>query len=138
MRIPEDFLIFCCFLHSKASRCSHPMIIRSNLSILVSLYKEVFPGNFFAGSLELFVEFLHEIVIQKHPRPGTHNKIKPQNWWGSAKRDFTHPTATIAYNTCYCLFRKCSCTTVHGRVDHDNNMTPVNYLMHGSITRKSQ
>ena len=32
---------------------------------------------------------------------------KPANWWGSAKRDVTHPTAvTVIYNTCYHLFQK--------------------------------
>ena len=30
---------------------------------------------------------------------------KPTNWWGSAKRDVAHPTATVVYNTCYNLFR---------------------------------
>ena len=25
----------------------------------------------------------------------------PINWWGSAKRDFTHSIATVIYNTCY-------------------------------------
>ena len=38
---------------------------------------------------------------------------KPTNWWGSAKRDVTNPTATVVYNTCYHLFRKCSYMTVH-------------------------
>ena len=32
---------------------------------------------------------------------------------GSAMRDVTHPTATVVYNACYHLFRKCSYTTVH-------------------------
>ena len=37
---------------------------------------------------------------------------KPTNWWGSAKRDVTHPTATVIYNTCHHLFRKRSYLTV--------------------------
>ena len=28
---------------------------------------------------------------------------KPTSWWGSAKRDVTHPTATVVYNTKYLL-----------------------------------
>ena len=26
---------------------------------------------------------------------------RPTNWWGSAKRDVTRPTATVVYNACY-------------------------------------
>ena len=29
---------------------------------------------------------------------------KPTNWWGNAKCDITHPTATGVYNICYHLF----------------------------------
>ena len=47
--IPEGFLLFIGFCHSKASHCSCSLVIgiRSKLSIPVSLYdEEVFPGNF--------------------------------------------------------------------------------------------
>ena len=49
---------------------------------------------------------------------------------GSAKRDVTHPIATVIYNACYHLFRKHLCITVHRlghRIDCDNNMTPAIY-----------
>ena len=38
---------------------------------------------------------------------------KPTNWWVSAKRAVTHPTATVVYNTCYHLFQKRPCMTLH-------------------------
>ena len=38
---------------------------------------------------------------------------KPTNWWGSAKRDVSHPTATVVNNTCYHFFRKRSCVTLN-------------------------
>ena len=34
---------------------------------------------------------------------------RPTNWWGSAKRDVTNPTATVVYNACYYLFPKRAC-----------------------------
>ena len=38
---------------------------------------------------------------------------RPTNWWGRAKLDVTHPTATVVYNACYRLFRKRSFITVY-------------------------
>ena len=38
---------------------------------------------------------------------------RPTNSWDSAKRDITHPTATVVYNACYHLFRKRSCIAVY-------------------------
>ena len=38
---------------------------------------------------------------------------RPTNWWSSAERDVTHPTATVVCNTCHHLFRKRSCITMH-------------------------
>ena len=38
---------------------------------------------------------------------------RPTSWWGSPKREVTHPTATVVYyNACYHLLRKRSCITV--------------------------
>ena len=45
-------------------------------------------------------------------RPGSVQE-SPPNGGGSAKRDVTHPTATVVYNVSYHLFRKRSFTTVH-------------------------
>ena len=44
--------------------------------------------------------------------------------WGSAKRDVTHPTATVVYNTYYHLFRKRSYTAA----DRDINTPPAVYV----------
>ena len=51
----KSFSSFVDFSCSKTSRCSRPLSIdiRSNLSIPISLYNEVVPGNFFDGDLEL-------------------------------------------------------------------------------------
>ena len=38
---------------------------------------------------------------------------KPTNWWGQCKRDVTHPTATVVYNTSYHLFWKRSFVKWH-------------------------
>ena len=50
---------------------------------------------------------------------------RPTNWWGSAKRDVTHPTATVVYNACHHLFRNvpalpCIDSQLHGRIDRDS------------------
>ena len=36
---------------------------------------------------------------------------RPTNWWGGAKRDVTHSTATVVYNACDHFLRKRSCIT---------------------------
>ena len=35
------------------------------------------------------------------------------DWWGSAKRDVTHPTSNVVYNACYHSFRKRSRVAVY-------------------------
>ena len=42
----------------------------------------------------------------------TQGKFHKKAWWGSAKRDVTHPTVTVIYNACYHLFQKHLCVTV--------------------------
>ena len=52
---------------------------------------------------------------------------KPVNWWGSAKRDVTHPTKTLA-TACSENVHSWPVIDSHGRVDRDNNTTPANYV----------
>ena len=65
----------------------------------------------------------------------------PTNWWGSAKRDVTHPTVAasiIPAIACSENVHAWPGIDQHGPVDRVDNMTPANHVMHRSITRKSQ
>ena len=105
----------------------------SVLDFLAFLFDSEIGQNFEVG---LFGIMFPEIDLQ------VRETRKSTNWWGSLKRDVTHPTATFVYNTCYHLFRKRSCMAVHllalaswPRQQYDTSQL---YVLQRSITRKSQ
>ena len=74
--------------------------------------------------------FPKNIIIQTDERFEDPLTRRPTNWWGTAKRDVTHPTATVVYNICYNLLENVHalpCIESHWRVDRDNNTTPASH-----------
>ena len=78
----------------------------------------------------IFWVLLKRIFRPVVPKRLTREKTRKRtNWWGSAKRDVTHPTATLSI----ILAIAWPGIDSHGQIDPDNNTTPAR-----SITRKSQ
>ena len=55
------------------------------------------------SSLALDEVIASESSSSSYPGRLNDSTRRPTNWWSSAKRDVTHTTATLVYNTCYHL-----------------------------------